>query len=58
MILIDAPRIVPLFIIMLRYLLQVCLLDESYMKSDGGENFMYRHPILKHENWSFKPTWT
>ncbi|KAL7445542.1 hypothetical protein ACHAXH_007831 [Discostella pseudostelligera] len=37
---------------------EVCLLEDSCMQSDGGENFMYRHPILKHENWSFKPTWT
>lgn len=38
--------------------IKVCLLEDSCMESDGGENFMYRHPILKHENWSFKPTWT
>ena len=46
------PFIVPVYMS-----LKVCLLEESCMKSDGGENFMYRHPILKHENWSLKPTW-
>jgi hypothetical protein len=34
--------------------------EESLLKSqklvkDGGENFMYRHPMLNHQNWDSRP---
>jgi len=36
---------------------EVALLSDARIQSDGGENFVYRHPILNQENWSRKPTW-
>ena len=36
---------------------KVALLRDSPMQRDGGENFLYRHPILKRENWNSRHTW-
>ena len=36
---------------------KVALLEESNMTSDGGENYMYRHPLLNKEQWNSKPYW-
>jgi len=33
---------------------EAALLRESKMQFDGGENFMYRHPLLNQENWNSK----
>lgn len=35
----------------------VALLEDPRMQKDGGENFLYRHPILKHDNWNARHTW-
>lgn len=37
---------------------EVALLADKNVKPDGGENFMYRHPLLNQDNWnSYKPNW-
>jgi hypothetical protein len=31
------------------------MLKKSKLKKDGGENFMYRNPMLNQSNWDEKP---
>ena len=36
---------------------KAAMLADCNVKCDGGEHFMYRHPILNQENWNCKPIW-
>jgi len=34
---------------------EIAFLEKSKLKKDGGENFMYRNPMLNQQNWDEKP---
>jgi len=36
---------------------EAALIQKSETKSDGGENFIYRHPMLNQANWDKRPFW-
>lgn len=37
---------------------EVALIGNSKIQPDGGEKFMYRHPVLNQQNWNKKATWS